>query len=220
MQPTQRTMLFIALLVTAVVAQERPQCSDDPCFVQAALPASCCVLDQPAVIALAENKTSTAVVGQALRAYVETVCAAPCSAYLGSYRQCLNSAPIDQQLVEDYLPENLCNLTCLIDNGVDFDTMDNCNQLASVTGNCKNASTAIQGVIGEAMSEYFNRCSRANGPTGQPLVRAAAGPTPPSRPPLPAPGSPSSPTPASNGAASLSILTPLLGFACILSMLL
>lgn len=84
-----RNALLLTSLLLAVSAQ--PDCTEDPCYVEAKLPASCCVLTVPAVTALAGNNNITMPsAGSALEAYVRTACSSECSAaFLGDYLRCV-----------------------------------------------------------------------------------------------------------------------------------
>lgn len=215
MQTTK--LLLLTTLLTAVTAQQgRPQCSEDPCFVEAGLPSSCCVLDVPAVAALGASPNITMdVAWNALAAYVDTVCASECRlGFTGPYRQCLLEAPVDQQLVNDYAPEGLCNLKCLVDEG--FTPGKDCKQYLNLNATCKDEAREVGGLIGEMLANVFDTCDNASSAPA-PFVKAASGPATPARSPLAAP---TTATPANGAVSSKDIATSLLGAVFIITMLL
>lgn len=235
--------LVVALLMMATImvihAQqldpERPQCSNDPCFVQANVDAACCILDNPDIVKLAgDAQADMATTGIALRQYVQTVCSPNCrTSIFGEYRQCLQSAPIDQSLIEDYIPASLCNLQCLIEEGLDFTDLTNCEQYLSISDECMESVMRVEGLVGNAVSMLASNCT-ASEEDGQdvaaapaPLVEALDGPIaiPPSNKTQAPAGVPSSSssssTTASNDARAVAApVSALVGAAVLACMLL
>lgn len=101
---------------------------------------------------------------------------------------CLERSPIDQDLVNDFVPRGLCELTCLLDQGVRLAALDDCDEVEGVSEDCKDSVRSISGVLGASLGSIFDRCdAKSPAPAPAPAIRAAAGPNPPARPPVPTP---------------------------------
>ncbi len=229
------TALFLLVAISSINAQDNvPQCSNDPCFVQANVPDACCVLDDPSIIALAGVRNpSNRVLGQAIKQYVQTVCTPTCKpSIFGAYRQCLQSAPIDQSLVQDYMPANLCDLTCLVEEEVDFDDITNCEQYSSITPACLERVVRVEGIIGFALTTLVNNCTVEfddMAPAPAPSVAAFSGPSTTANKTQPpaneAPAAPASipgvvPVNSAYGSSARPLAWSVLGFVVLFAMLL